>query len=74
MKKKKNLYPLPPYSYSGFTAPEYALVGKPISNEQGNLITFQLVLENTKTGQPADPDQMKAFLQAILNKFNQEKN
>lgn len=74
MSKNKNIYPLPPYSYDGIIPPEYALVGKPVLNSEGGIVTFHLVLENTKTGKPATPEQMKAFHQAIITKFTSIKD
>lgn len=65
-------HPPGPYSYNGSAKPAYALVGKPVVNEVGNIVTFQLVLENTVTGKPATPDEMKSFMGHLLDLLSKE--
>ena len=73
MKAARN-YPPPPWSYhfdssGALVPPAYALVGKMILDDDGGQKTYQLVLENTATGEPATCSEMNAFMQAILNNF-----
>jgi len=55
------------YSYSGKNAPKFALVGKPVFDDNKTIVTFHLVLEDTETGVAVSAKRMKEFMQEVVS-------